>query len=95
MMRKYWYVYKSWVNNFEELTTFFDYPPEIRKIIYTVNTIENLNRSIRVFRFFKNSVFFLLFLDLNHCLMNNTSKEEQFFKKDKIIFINNLISNVE
>ena len=44
---KYSYAYKSWVNNFEELTTFFDYTPEIRKIIYTTNPIENLNRSIR------------------------------------------------
>ena len=43
---KYSYAYKYWVNNFEELTTFFDYPPEIRKIIYTTNPIENLNRSI-------------------------------------------------
>ena len=44
---KYSYAYKSWVNNFEELTTFFDYTHEIRKIIYTTNPIENLNRSIR------------------------------------------------
>ncbi|MDK2819429.1 MAG: hypothetical protein KFW07_01190 [Mycoplasmataceae bacterium] len=53
------------------------------------------NNSIRVFGFFKNRIFFPLFLDLNHCLMNNTSKEEQFFKKDKIIFINSLISNIK
>ena len=39
-MRKYWYVYKSWVNNFEELTTFFDYPPEIRKIITQQNQLK-------------------------------------------------------
>ena len=34
-------------NNFHELVTFFDYPTEIRKMIYTTNTIENLNRNIR------------------------------------------------
>ena len=34
-------------NNFDELITFFDYPTEIRKMIYTTNTIENLNRNIR------------------------------------------------
>lgn len=44
---KYSYAIKSWKNNFDELTTFFDFPNEIRKIIYTTNTIENLNRSIR------------------------------------------------
>ena len=34
-------------NNFDELVTFFDYSTEIRKMIYTTNTIENLNRNIR------------------------------------------------
>ena len=44
---KYPYAIKSWKNNFDELVTFFDYPTEIRKMIYTTNTIENLNRNIR------------------------------------------------
>ncbi|MDE6472830.1 MAG: IS256 family transposase [Ureaplasma sp.] len=44
---KYSYAIKSWRNNIDELTTFFKYPFEIRKIIYTTNTIENLNRNIR------------------------------------------------
>ena len=44
---KYTYAIKSWKNNFNELTTFFDFPNEIRKIIYTTNTIENVNRNIR------------------------------------------------
>ena len=44
---KYPYAIKSWKNNFDELVTFFNYPTEIRKIIYTTNTIENLNRNIR------------------------------------------------
>ena len=44
---KYSYAIKSWKNNLDESTTFFDFPNEIRKIIYTTNTIENLNRSIR------------------------------------------------
>ena len=34
-------------NNFYELVTFFDYPTEIRKMIYTTKTIENLNRNIK------------------------------------------------
>ncbi|MDT8373573.1 MAG: transposase, partial [Bacteroidales bacterium] len=44
---KYKYAIQSWQNNWENLTQYFNYPLEIRKIIYTTNTIENLNRSIR------------------------------------------------
>ena len=38
---------KSWEENWEVLSTFFEYPPEIRKIIYTTNIIEGLNRQFR------------------------------------------------
>jgi len=44
---KYAYAIRSWKNNWENLTQFFDYPLEIRKIVYTTNTIESLNRGIR------------------------------------------------
>jgi putative transposase len=44
---KYKYAILSWKTNWENLTQYFNYPLEIRKIIYTTNTIENLNRSIR------------------------------------------------
>jgi len=44
---KYKYAILSWRNNWENLTQYFNYPLEIRKIIYTTNTIENLNRGIR------------------------------------------------
>jgi transposase-like protein len=44
---KYSYAIKSWRDNWEELTVFFDFPIEIRKIIYTTNLIENLNGKIR------------------------------------------------
>lgn len=44
---KYGYAIKSWKENWEELTAFLDFPLEIRKIIYTTNTIENLNGKIR------------------------------------------------
>ncbi len=33
--------------NWQYLSTFFKYPPEIRRIIYTTNAIENFNRQIR------------------------------------------------
>ena len=44
---KYRYAVESWRTNWEALTSYFDFPMEIRKIIYTTNTIENLNRGIR------------------------------------------------
>ena len=38
---------RSWEENWDILTTFFAYPAEIRKIIYTTNIIEGLNRQFR------------------------------------------------
>ena len=38
---------KSWEENWPVLSTFFEYPVEIRKIIYTTNIIEGLNRQFR------------------------------------------------
>jgi transposase-like protein len=38
---------KSWSNNWVNLRTIFDFPPEIRKAIYTTNAIESLNSVIR------------------------------------------------
>ncbi len=38
---------KSWEENWGILSTFFAYPPEVRKIIYTTNIIEGLNRQFR------------------------------------------------
>jgi transposase-like protein len=45
--KKYPSAIKSWKNNWAELSTYFKYPPEIRKIIYTTNSIENFNRQLR------------------------------------------------
>jgi putative transposase len=45
--QKYAYAVRSWKNNWENLTQFFDYPLEIRKIVYTTNIIESLNRGVR------------------------------------------------
>lgn len=44
---KYTYAVRSWRTNWDDLTAFFDFPLEIRKIIYTTNLIENLNGKIR------------------------------------------------
>jgi putative transposase len=52
---KYPYAIKSWRANWDELTVFFDYPVEIRKIIYTTNLIENINGTIRKYTRGKSS----------------------------------------
>ena len=44
---KYGYAVKSWQNNWDRLTAFFDFPMEIRRLIYTTNVIESLNSTIR------------------------------------------------
>ena len=44
---KYPYAIRSWRNNWDDLTVFFQFLLEIRKIIYTTNLIENLNGKIR------------------------------------------------
>lgn len=44
---KYPQISKSWRTHWENLNTFFSYPPDIRKAIYTTNAIESLNSVIR------------------------------------------------
>lgn len=46
---KYPIVIQSWNNNWENLSTYFDFPEEIRKIIYTTNALEGFNRQLRKF----------------------------------------------
>lgn len=44
---KYPLIIRSWRQNWAEIATFFKYPPEIRKIIYTTNIIESYHRQLR------------------------------------------------
>ncbi len=53
---KYRHAIQSWKNNWDNLTSYFDFPLEIRKIIYTTNVIENVNRGIR--KYIKTKVQF-------------------------------------
>jgi transposase-like protein len=45
--RKYAIAVRSWENNWEELATMFAYPAEIRRLIYTTNTVEGYHRQLR------------------------------------------------
>jgi putative transposase len=46
---KYPSILKSWDENWTELTTFFEYPQEIRHLIYTTNAVEAYHRQLRKF----------------------------------------------
>ena len=54
--KTYPYICTSWKNNWDNLIPFLQYPMEIRKLIYTTNMIENLNRNVR--KFTKNKTMF-------------------------------------
>ena len=63
---------KSWYANWDNLATFLQYPPEIRRVIYTTNPIESLNSQLRKVtknkRVFPNdeAVFKTLFLAIGY-----------------------------
>jgi transposase-like protein len=65
--RKYPIVLKSWKANWEHLTAFFKYSPDIRRLIYTTNPIEGFHRQVRKYTKTKgaftseNALFKLLF----------------------------------
>ena len=44
---KYPLIIKSWQNNWDELTAYFKYPYEMRKLIYTTNIVESYHRQLR------------------------------------------------
>ena len=44
---KYSMIQKSWLDHWDDLSEFFAYPEEIRRVIYTTNAIESLNFSLR------------------------------------------------
>jgi len=66
--KKYSYAIKSWRDNWPELSTFYKYPEEIRRLIYTTNPMESFNRKVRKFTKAKgsfptdDSLFKLLYL---------------------------------
>jgi len=53
--KRYAIVLKSWINNWEEISTYFQFSPEIRKLIYTTNPIEGFHRQVRKYTKTKGS----------------------------------------
>jgi len=60
--KKYGIVIKSWRNNWENLSLYFQYPKDIRKVIYTTNIIESVYHPKKSRQFFlkSNSLYFML-----------------------------------
>lgn len=44
---KYPYIFKSWIENWDKLSLMFEYPQQIRKLMYTTNIIESFNSQLR------------------------------------------------
>jgi len=44
---KYAAAVRSWQNNWDDLSIFFEFPKEIRRLIYTTNTVEGYHRQLR------------------------------------------------
>lgn len=63
---------KSWEANWDQVIPFFDYPEDIRKVIYTTNAVESLNSSFRKISRHRNlfptvdSLFKLFYLSLKN-----------------------------
>ena len=69
-------IVNSWRGNWARIIPFFDYPPEIRKVIYTTNAIESVNMSLR--KITKNRGSFPnddALLKLFYLALNNISKK--------------------
>ncbi len=67
---------QSWRRNWARITPFFDFPPEIRRVIYTTNAIESVNMSLR--KITKNRGSFPndeALLKLFYLAINNISKK--------------------
>ena len=89
--KKYPLVINSWENNWEELSAYFIFPEEIKKLIYTTNRIENFNRQLR--KVTKNRSVFpsdkalqkLLFLATKDIIKKWTSPIQNWGKSIQII----------
>lgn len=74
--KKYPIVIKSWNQNWDNLTTYFKYSHEVKKLIYTTNPIEGFHRQIRKYTKTKgaftseNALFKLVFCSI----LNITAK---------------------
>src|SRR6202142_1112482 len=97
--RRYPMIASSWRSNWERVVPFLDFPPDVRKVIYTTNAIESLNSSLRKLLHYRGhfptdeAVFKLLYLALTNIEKkwdrslrdwNNVLGQFSIFFKDRI-----------
>lgn len=97
--RRYPMIASSWRANWERVVPFLDFPPDVRKVIYTTNAIESLNSSLRKLLHYRGhfptdeAVFKLLYLALANLEKkwarslrdwNNVLGQFSIFFKDRI-----------
>jgi putative transposase len=97
--RRYPMIAESWRSNWERVVPFLDFPPEVRRVIYTTNAIESLNSSLRKLLHYRghfptdDAVFKLLYLALTNLEKkwersirdwNNVLGQFSIFFKDRI-----------
>ena len=73
---KYQAAIGSWINHWEQLSTYFKYPQQIRKLIYTTNPIEGFHRQVR--KYTKTKGAFTgetALLKLVYCAINQISRK--------------------
>jgi putative transposase len=97
--RRYPMIATSWRSNWERVVPFLDFPPDVRRVIYTTNAIESLNSSLRKLLHYRGhfptdeAVFKLLYLALTNLEKkwersirdwNNVLGQFSIFFKDRI-----------
>jgi|ERR1035438_7248360 transposase-like protein len=97
--KKYPSMVKSWLNNWDLLSNYFKYPPEIRRAIYTTNTIESFNSQLRKItkskRVFSNDqalikLIYLVFRDIKKGWNGTISNWKIIMSQLIIIFANRM-----
>jgi putative transposase len=79
---KYPIVIKSWRNKWDNLSNYFKYPQDIRKVIYTTNIIESVHRQFRKLTKTKggfpneNSLLKLLYMGIQNAQKNGLCQLE-------------------
>jgi len=82
---KYPHIYRSWIKNWTELTEYFKYGPELRKLIYTTNCIESFNSQMKKVTKNKlsfpteNSIKKLLYLAISNVLKKWTMPRKNWY----------------
>ena len=63
---------RAWRRDWDQLTPFFEYPDDIRKVIYTTNAIESIHRSFRNIRIISSVLCVVPFMSISPLRLRNT-----------------------